>query len=218
MDYRAFLWLPADPLAATGHAEPGMALLTPAVAMLREKPVMLGDFLDRDDMTTCLRASANVPAIAGSPIHHRGHCLVDAAVFEPIPFPMALRDGCSHVLVLCSRPDPQLRPTNPLTAPLKRYAVELVRKAVLSPPYMRTAWSARLEQESVLGMSVDEMLLLSMEESMDELPVGGRGGHIYPLYPGPLAAFAPLCIDPPTIRTGLNEGRRAVEELFKGLV
>jgi hypothetical protein len=29
---------------------------------------------------------------------------VDAAVFEPIPVKSAVRDGCTHVLALCSRP------------------------------------------------------------------------------------------------------------------
>jgi predicted acylesterase/phospholipase RssA len=61
------------------------------------------DFTDKQDLVECLMASANVPRIVGPPREHRGHQLVDAAVFEPIPVKAALRDGCTHVLALCSR-------------------------------------------------------------------------------------------------------------------
>lgn len=56
------------------------------------------------DLETCLRASANVPEVAGRPIQHRGRRLVDAAVFEPVPFRAAIADGCTHIVTLCSRP------------------------------------------------------------------------------------------------------------------
>lgn len=65
---------------------------------------ILEGFTDPYDLCECLKASANVPEIVGGPRHHRGHRLVDAAVFEPIPVKSALRDGCTHVLALCSRP------------------------------------------------------------------------------------------------------------------
>ncbi len=41
---------------------------------------------------------------AGMVCCRRGHRLVDAAVFEPVPFRSAIADGCTHVLVLCTRP------------------------------------------------------------------------------------------------------------------
>jgi predicted patatin/cPLA2 family phospholipase len=56
------------------------------------------------DLEICLRASANVPEVAGRPIEHRGRRLVDAAVFEPVPFRAAIADGCTHLVTLCSRP------------------------------------------------------------------------------------------------------------------
>lgn len=37
-------------------------------------------------------------------MEHRGLRLVDAAVFEPVPFRAAIADGCTHVLALCTRP------------------------------------------------------------------------------------------------------------------
>ena len=42
--------------------------------------------------------------IAGRPILHRGKRLVDAAVFEAVPFRAAIADGCTHIITVCSRP------------------------------------------------------------------------------------------------------------------
>lgn len=42
--------------------------------------------------------------MAGGPVEHRGLRLVDAAVFEPVPFRAAIADGCTHVFALCTRP------------------------------------------------------------------------------------------------------------------
>ena len=61
---------------------------------------------------TCLRASANVPEVAGRPILHRGRRLVDAAVFEPVPFQTAIADGCTHLITLCSRPPFECAPSS----------------------------------------------------------------------------------------------------------
>lgn len=35
------------------------------------RPVILQDFVDKEDLAQCLKASANIPVIAGSPMHHR---------------------------------------------------------------------------------------------------------------------------------------------------
>lgn len=68
-------------------------------------PVVLeGPFADVEDLKQCLKASAAVPVFAGAaPVVHRGHRLVDAAVMEPVPVNVAAADGCTHVLVLCTR-------------------------------------------------------------------------------------------------------------------
>ncbi len=34
----------------------------------------------------------------------RGRRLVDGAVFEGVPFKQAIADGCTHLVVLCTRP------------------------------------------------------------------------------------------------------------------
>ena len=68
------------------------------------QPVLLQDFTDEADLKECLKATAAVPEVAGPPRLVRGHRLVDAAVFEPIPVCSAVRDGCTHILVMCTRP------------------------------------------------------------------------------------------------------------------
>uniref|UniRef100_A0A7S1SUM6 Patatin n=1 Tax=Tetraselmis chuii TaxID=63592 RepID=A0A7S1SUM6_9CHLO len=181
------------------------------------QPVLLDQFLDATDLLTCLRASANVPGIAGSPINHRGHSLVDAAVFEPVPFPAAVADGCTHVLVLCSRPDPTRLRIGPLRGRLNRALAEVVRKAVLSPSYMKPAWETRLVHDSQVGMTIDEILFMSMDEAGPAPPLCDDS-FVFPLFPGPAASFAPLCTDADTIRAGVREGSDTVHRAFQHLL
>jgi predicted patatin/cPLA2 family phospholipase len=59
--------------------------------------------VDKASLQLALRASANVPLLAGMPLAVDGRRLVDAAVAEPIPFRTALSQGATHVLVLRTR-------------------------------------------------------------------------------------------------------------------
>jgi hypothetical protein len=59
-------------------------------------------------MTKCMTASMNLPAIAGPLVELDslpGALLADAQLFEPVPFKSPLANGCTHVLVLRTRPD-----------------------------------------------------------------------------------------------------------------
>lgn len=38
------------------------------------EPILLEDFEDKEDLVACLKASANVPRIAGDPVEHRYVC------------------------------------------------------------------------------------------------------------------------------------------------
>lgn len=68
------------------------------------EPILLEDFESKEDLVACLKAFANVPCITGDPVIHRGLRLVDAAVFEAVPFRVAIADGCTHIITLCTRP------------------------------------------------------------------------------------------------------------------
>ena len=70
---------------------------------------LLSEFSNRAELFTALRASATIPYVAGPPIPYQGDLLFDASLFEPLPYQSALKDGCTHVMVLASRPKGQLR-------------------------------------------------------------------------------------------------------------
>lgn len=179
--------------------------------------VLLHSFEDRDDLAMCLKASATVPEIAGGPRLHRGHRLVDAAVFEPVPFRSAIADGCTHLLVLCTRPVPLTRRSR-VNSYLADAVEVAIKKAVLSPDYMVPAWKAELEYLAKDGLTQDDQLLkAATQEGAHELP-WFAGAHVLPLYPGTAANFSPLCIDPPTLRAGVAEGRRNVLAVCRALL
>lgn len=147
------------------------------------QPVILERFADQADLAACLKASAHVPEIAGTtPLTHRGQRLVDAAVFEPVPFRSAIADGCTHVLVLGTRP----RRVNKgrINTALEDAMEAAIKRAVLSPDYMRPAWQAEVDYLAADGISQDDMLLRALEEGAHE-QTWFAGSHVYPVYPGP---------------------------------
>ena len=178
-------------------------------------PVTLSGFESKQDLITCLKASANVPEIAGGPVLHRGHRLVDAAVFEPVPFRSAIADGCTHVIVLCNR----ARPTHKgfLNTHLDIAMTAVVKRAVMSPEYMAEAWKMEMEYLAKEG-SEDDMLVKSFEDDAFSLPWFG-GSHVYPIYPNHKPVdFSPICIDVPILKAGVAEGRRMVMEVMESLL
>ncbi|KAK9856443.1 hypothetical protein WJX84_002513 [Apatococcus fuscideae] len=175
------------------------------------QPVILTDFSSKQDLKRCLQCSANVPNIAGSPIQHRGMTLVDAAVFEPVPFRTAIADGCSHIVVLATRP--------PFRGGRLRKAVSdvftgAVKRAVLNPAYMNQAWARELEMLAEDGLTSDEMLLLGLEDGSEKLPFFS-GCHVYPIFPGESASYAPVCTDVPVLRAGIQEGIDCIRRVFQ---
>jgi len=92
-----------------------------------------GHFKSRNELSECMRASMLLPGITGDPVRLRGHQadnifttwwpeyptdkrnefefihasepMVDAQLFEPIPYRAALKDNCTHVIALRTRPD-----------------------------------------------------------------------------------------------------------------
>ncbi|KAG5181347.1 acyl transferase/acyl hydrolase/lysophospholipase [Tribonema minus] len=66
-----------------------------------------GHFKTLRELTACMRASMLLPGIAGPMVTLPGvdEPLVDSQLYEPIPYRAALNDGCTHVVVMRSRPD-----------------------------------------------------------------------------------------------------------------
>ncbi|DBB06018.1 TPA: hypothetical protein ACH3X3_009994 [Trebouxia sp. C0006] len=145
------------------------------------EPVLLEGFESKEDLVACLKASANVPRIAGEPLQHRGQRLVDAAVFEAVPFRVAVADGCTHIITLCTRPPFK---GNRIRKAVTNIFFDAIKRAVMSPSYMKEAWQKELEMIAEDGLTPDEMLVLGLEEGSDQMPFF-FGCNVYPIFPGP---------------------------------
>lgn len=73
-------------------------------AVDRNRCELLGGFDEPEELYRALRAAVALPLITGDPVEIDGRRFMDAALTEPIPFPSAFEDGCTHVLCLLSRP------------------------------------------------------------------------------------------------------------------
>jgi predicted patatin/cPLA2 family phospholipase len=68
------------------------------------KARLLQGFTNREELFTALRASSEMPLLAGGPVEFKDDRFLDAGLFQGIPIYTALEDDCSHVLVLLTRP------------------------------------------------------------------------------------------------------------------
>ncbi|WP_197717311.1 patatin-like phospholipase family protein [Glycomyces terrestris] len=64
----------------------------------------VGDFRDRDDLRSALRASCWLPVAVPGAGEFRGRRAVDGGVLTAHPYLLALADGCTHVLSLSTKP------------------------------------------------------------------------------------------------------------------
>lgn len=67
--------------------------------------VTFSDFATKDDLKDALRASSCIPLFAGSPIAIDSRRYLDGSIAQAIPVAAAVKAGCTHVLVLRTRPD-----------------------------------------------------------------------------------------------------------------
>lgn len=73
------------------------------------EPADLSSYLsDRRSVQTALRASACMPLLAGRPVALGGRTFVDGGLSEAVPWPTAVGQGATHVLVLRTRREDQL--------------------------------------------------------------------------------------------------------------
>ncbi len=90
------------PLSDTGLAL-GPEFRAVAVSASRAELRVLQDFDSAADVLAAARASCSIPVLTGAPPTYRGEPTVDGGLLEAIPYPTALREGATHVLVLRSR-------------------------------------------------------------------------------------------------------------------
>jgi len=65
---------------------------------------LLDRFANEIELFDSMRASARIPVVAGPPVKVRNKLCLDGALTEAVPYHSALRDGCTHVLALLTRP------------------------------------------------------------------------------------------------------------------
>jgi predicted patatin/cPLA2 family phospholipase len=149
------------------------------------------------DVQLAIRASAAIPLLAGPPVEMGGRILFDAGVAEPIPFPTAIAQGATHLLVLRSR-----RPNDPPRA--SRATAALARTAMrgYGPEFRRALGSS-----SQRYVAADRLL-------------NGHGPLPHP-YP-PVAVVRPpssaltvgrYSTDPRALEAAFEAGRTALQHL-----
>jgi predicted patatin/cPLA2 family phospholipase len=80
-----------------------------ASSLDQRKSVIFNKFSGRDDLFQALKASSCIPLVAGQPVIINGERFWDASLYQSIPLNAAVEDGCTHVLVLRTRPEGVLR-------------------------------------------------------------------------------------------------------------
>jgi len=68
------------------------------------KPVLLSGFQNKEELFEALYATAKMPWLTGGPVEIGGDLFLDAGLFQSIPVFAALEDGCTHMLILLTRP------------------------------------------------------------------------------------------------------------------
>eukprot|EP00903_Cladosiphon_okamuranus_P016650 g15353.t1 len=132
-----------------------------ASGVTSEKAVVLtsrgGHFKTLRELTECMRASMLLPGITGPMVTlpNVDEQLVDSQLYQQIPFQTAIDDGCTHVLVLRSRPDG----TNLLGKPkiVERLITHRFFKRKSKDPvsykFMKSGGHKKLYAESVLTLN-----------------------------------------------------------------
>jgi predicted patatin/cPLA2 family phospholipase len=81
-----------------------------ASSLNEKKAVMFGGFDNQQELLEALRGSARIPFFAGPPVPFRDDRLIDASVYESIPFRSVLTSSdVTDVVVLLTRPAGDLR-------------------------------------------------------------------------------------------------------------
>lgn len=165
--------------------------------------------VDAPSLKLALRASANVPLLAGMPLEVDRRRLVDAAVAEPVPFHVALRQGATHVLVLRTRrADQQAIDATRLEKAL------VSRLGAARVPGLVHVLGSRLENRRA-----DDALLgrASADGEGTGVDADGREGvHLLEVRPPEDAAsVSPLETDPETLRRACMVGRRALRAVLE---
>lgn len=182
-----------------------------ASSLDRLQPVILDRFTCRHDLIECLKASATVPHIAGPPRLVRGERLVDAAVFEPVPVESAIRDGCTHVIVLCTRTKQSEKGWR---RHLQRTLVKTIKRKLLSQPRNLNIPGFQSETNAWLQRAhvVDDLMAAAVATCPYDMQ-RAFGAFVLPIFPSTTCGLHPLCTKVDLLRSGMAEGAATVQKV-----
>lgn len=98
------------PLAVERVLQSPIPLRVLSASISKLSSVTMRNFTDERSLFDALRGSARIPFFAGPPVEYLGDRLLDAALYQSIPFKAAVADGATDVVVLLTRPAGVLRP------------------------------------------------------------------------------------------------------------
>ncbi|MFC8047434.1 patatin family protein [Nocardia sp. NPDC057353] len=149
--------------------------------------------VDKPSLLLALRASANLPILAGGPVLLDGVPYFDGGIAEPVPIRSALRSNPTHLLVLRTRRADELRP--PTSRVHRVIGGNYLR---LRAPGAYRSWLAREAEQGV-----EERLLAGL---------GTAALQLHPPADAPEVASTARDID--LLAAALELGRRAVHAAF----
>jgi predicted patatin/cPLA2 family phospholipase len=147
---------------------------------------------DAETLKLALRGSAGLPLLAGPLIRLGDRRLLDGGLAEAVPFRSALRDGCTHVLVLRTRrADERARP-----ARVENLAVSAFLRR--TAPATLAAWRTRPERRK------------SDDEHLSGATNGYDGQLAQILVPRGAPEVSRLAVDPVLLRRAVDIGAAAM--------
>lgn len=145
---------------------------------------------DADSIKLALRGSAGLPMLTGPLIRVGGHRLLDGGLAEAIPFHQALRDGCTHVLVLRTR-----RADEPARPPSRGEMLAVTAFLRRTAPAALPAWRSRPARR---------------QADDDRLSIGGEPELAQVLVPPGAPDVPRLATEGPLLRRAVRLGEQAM--------
>lgn len=130
------------------------------------------DFSDREDLFAALRAAVTMPIIAGGPYRYRGGLYFDGGVHTSVPWKEALSDGCTHLLVLLSRPEDSPRPAASKIEKLLADNIFARKYPELVPSYLRRIDSYNNDLRELREKESEGAAILTVAPRSGVMPIG----------------------------------------------
>ncbi|RCS21628.1 hypothetical protein DUT91_22740 [Phyllobacterium salinisoli] len=127
-----------------------------AASLSAQKAIILKKFKSGEELRTALKGSSRIPFFAGSPVEWNGDRLLDASLYESIPYKQALADPrVTDILVLLTRPKGNLRSAPGFVD--KYFVIPYLRKLspIIADHYSKREVDYKDELDELASLSVE---------------------------------------------------------------